>query len=135
MVSRVTLILATPVSLQPLKTSSLFNPRPTLHSFFLRLPMNRGSVSFTASCGMDFASAAVWTSSGVETEVEVEEEVVMVELDVTTEEADAGGCVAWSSQRHEPAAGGAASSSAAAARTTAWRDMPLKYLSISSTHS
>lgn len=62
--------------------------------------------------------------TGVETEVEVEEEVVMVELDVTTEEADAGGCVAWSSQRHEAAAGGAASSSAAAARTTAWRDMP-----------
>lgn len=63
----------------------------------------------------------------METEVEVEEEVVMVELDVTTEEADAGGRVDLSSQRHEaPAGGAAARSSAAAATTTARRDMPEK---------
>lgn len=67
------------------------------------------------------------TRTGVETEVEVEEEVVMVELDVTTEEADAGGRVDLSSQRHEaPAGGAAARSSAAAATTTARRDMPEK---------
>lgn len=45
------------------KKKLTFSPRPTLHSFFLRLPMNRGSVSFTASCGIDLASADVWTSS------------------------------------------------------------------------